>query len=61
MRDASERCDVGNERFKMGDGRPGARDGKSGNKDEGWEMGEDETQDRWNGIRNERCEMKDER
>ena len=45
----------------MGDGRPGARDGKSGNKDEGWEMGEDETQDLWNGIRNERSEMKDER
>ena len=60
IRDASGGRNVDNERFKMKDARSGVPDGTSERRDEGWETGENETQDRWNGRRNDRCEIKDE-
>ena len=59
IRNAVERWEVGNERFKMGDGRSGLRDRRWETNDEGWEMGQNETQDSWNGQINDKCEMKD--
>ena len=42
IRDANKRCEVRNERFKMGDEKLGVRDGGLEREDEGWQMGENE-------------------